>query len=114
MHHIVVCSLLHLNKNPSTFLDPKMGRGVINAIPLLTRRLYTNLLLPQEEDLPLVQEEDHLWADFGLLLAPLGSLWGALGLPLAVLWGPFGRLGAPLGPTEPHWVPGPVLGPRER
>ena len=68
----------------------------------------------EEEDLLLVQEEDLLWADFGLFLAPLGSLWGALGLPLAVLWGPFGRLGAPLGPTEPHWVPGPVLGPRER
>ena len=35
--------------------------------------------------------------DFGLHLAPFGSLWGALGLPLAVLWGPFGRLGAPVG-----------------
>ena len=51
---------------------------------------------------------------FGCRGAAFGSLWGALGLPLAVLWGPFGRLGAPLGPTEPHWVPGPVLGPRER
>ena len=38
-----------------------------------------------------------LWHDFGLPLAPLGSLWGVLGLPLAVLWCPFDRPGAPVG-----------------
>ena len=38
--------------------------------------------------------------DFGLHLAPCGSLWDALGLPLAVLWpvgSPLWHLGLPLG-----------------
>ena len=45
-----------------------------------------------------------LWADFGLPLAPFGSLWGALGLPLAVLWGPFGEPLGHIGNFIENWT----------